>query len=685
MIEEHRRLRALGGASRLVALSFLMLFTELALIRFAAAYVVYLAYFTNFVLLASFLGIGVGFLRAGRGRDGFARAPIALALVLGFVLAFSVQAPSGGAQRVLQGPFGMFALPVWVTLPILFAGVVVAMALLAGGVARTFARFEPLEAYRWDILGSIAGIVAFSGLSFLEARPVVWGIVIASLFVLLLGPERRRGQTVALIAIVGLLGLGSASLHDRWSPYYHVTVSPAQADGRVDVHVNGLPHQSILPVDRLRMDQPFYFAPYRHLRNDSLGDVLVIGAGTGNDVAVALSEGAKHVDAVEIDPTLQAIGEDRNPDQPYADPRVTVHIDDGRAFLERTGARYDLIVLALPDSLTLVSGQGSLRLESYLFTQEAIRSARDHLAAGGVFTMYNYYRPFVFDRFASTLADVYGHPPCIDHAEQNLGPRQQAVLTIGREANTIVCETPWLPSPSAVPAPATDDHPFPYLPGRSIPTFYAVSLLLILAASVGIVRLVTGPLVQVRPYLDLFCMGAAFLLLETKNVVQFALLFGTTWLVNSLVFAGILTSVFLAIEVTRRVRLPRPVVLYLALAVSLVVAWVVPPDRLLGLGVVARFVTATAVAFAPVFCANLIFAQRFKDTSSSTIAFGANLLGAMVGGVLEYGALVVGYRNLLVLVALLYTAAFVLESRGRRGRGRSAAGAVRSPAYTPQR
>ena len=44
-------------------------------------------------------------------------------------------------------------------------------------------------------------------------------------------------------------------------------------------------------------------------------------------------------------------------------------------------------------------------------------------------------------------------------------------------------------------------------------------------------------------YTDLFCMGAAFLLLETKSVVQFALLFGTTWFVNALVFLGVLLSV----------------------------------------------------------------------------------------------------------------------------------------------
>jgi hypothetical protein len=157
--------------------------------------------------------------------------------------------------------------------------------------------------------------------------------------------------------------------------------------------------------------------------------------------------------------------------------------------------------------------------------------------------------------------------------------------------------------------------------------------------------------------------GSAFLLLETKSVVQFALLFGTTWFVNALVFAGILITVLAAIEIARRFSFGSPGRLYLALAAGLTLAWVVSPEQLLSLSVVPRFLAATAVAFAPVFVANLIFGERFRGVGSSVVAFGANLLGAMVGGLLEYGALVVGYRGLLLVVAGLYSLAFVFRSR----------------------
>jgi hypothetical protein len=154
-------------------------------------------------------------------------------------------------------------------------------------------------------------------------------------------------------------------------------------------------------------------------------------------------------------------------------------------------------------------------------------------------------------------------------------------------------------------------------------------------------------------------------LLETKSVVQFALLFGTTWFVNSLVFVGVLLSVLLAVEVERRVRIARPLLLLTLLFGGLIVAWLVPTESLLGLPFLPRLFAATAVAFSPIFVANLIFAERFRDTADPPAAFGANLLGAIVGGTLEYLSLLTGFRGLLGIVALLYVVAYLLMPRGQ--------------------
>jgi hypothetical protein len=186
---------------------------------------------------------------------------------------------------------------------------------------------------------------------------------------------------------------------------------------------------------------------------------------------------------------------------------------------------------------------------------------------------------------------------------------------------------------------------------------------LVLLASVVAVRSVAGPLRTMRPYADLFFMGTAFLLLETKNVATFALLFGTTWLVNALVFGGVLIVVLAAVETERRLRTPRLPVVFLGIAAALAIAYVVRPDWLLPLPFVPRLLIAVLLAFLPIYLANIAFAKRFSDSGDSRAAFAVNILGAIVGGCLEYAALLTGYANLLVIVAALYGIAFLLKPR----------------------
>ncbi len=650
-----------ASRARLMCLSLLMLFLELALIRWTAANNTYLAYITNFVLLASFLGIGVGFLMAGSRWRLFRWSPVVLVVLVAFGIGFPVKLVNLIGSGELQGAGGMAVLPQWLSLSVIFLLVVVTMAGVGQGVARSFKMFQPLEAYRLDILGSIAGITLFSLLSFVGLPPISWGAVVAVGMVVLLGGRLRWWQWGAVLALIGLLLAESLSPNDYWSPYYKITaVKPPHTRGVLVVSANNIPHQTAYPVKTLRWLEPFYFFAYDHVNKSSLDNVLVIGAGTGNDVAVALSEGAKHVDAVEIDPELAQLGRQYNADRPYQSPRVTVHIADGRAFLEQTSTRYNLILFALPDSLTVLAGQSSLRLENFLLTKEAVQAVKQHLTSGGTFSMYNYYQPFLLDRYASMIQSVYGTRPCVQLGAPLAG-RRQAVLTVDANGPAPHCSTVWH---GRYLAPATDDHPFPYLSATpSIPPLYLWTIGLILAASLLIVRLAGGPLRRMARYVDLFCMGGAFMLLETKNIVQFALLFGTTWFVNSLVFAGVLLSVFAGVEVARRFKLPRPSYLYGALMASLAVTWIVPQESLLSLSPVPRFVAATVIAFAPIFLANLVFSQRFRGVGASTTAFGANLLGAIVGGVLEYLSLITGYRFLLVLVAALYGLAFLFGRR----------------------
>ena len=251
---------------------------------------------------------------------------------------------------------------------------------------------------------------------------------------MLLGGARRLVAIALLVATTAIFAYSHVQASGVfWSPYYRVTTFE-EADGRGgtqwQVYVNGIPHQRLTTAATRLAQEPFYDEPYRRVSKPPK-NVLIVGAGTGTDVAIALSHGVEHVDAVEIDPRLLQFGREHNPDRAYQDPRVTAHVNDGRAFLERTDKKYDLILFALPDSLTLVAGANALRLESYLFTAEAMESARQHLTPDGAFSMYNFYRePWLVDRLGNTMQQTFGHSPCILSSPQAIS---LAVFVVGAD------------------------------------------------------------------------------------------------------------------------------------------------------------------------------------------------------------------------------------------------------------
>lgn len=645
---------------RLLWASGLMLFLELALIRWLGSNIVHLSYFSNFVLLGSFLGIGAGFLISRREWSIWPIAlPLLAILVIG-VINFPVSIERQGSDLIYFTALEIEGPPAWLALPIIFVLVAVILAGPAELVGRCFAELRPLSAYRYDLIGSLAGILGFTALSFLHAPSLVWGLVAMVPIMVLTRPARRLASAGWAVILLAGLAMETFTPGVTWSPYYKIhTEEMERADaGFVMISANGVTHQLMAPADwKLEQGERIYETPYLRLPH-KLDDVLIVGAGSGSDVAIALSKGAKHVDAVDIDPQIMQIGVDRNIDRPYANPGVVRHVNDGRAFLQNTDRKYDLVLFALPDSLTLVSGASQIRLETFLFTEEAMASVRRVLKPDGAFAMYNYYRePWLIDRLAGTAQKVFGHEPCVDTWAD-----AQAVVSVAMKQGSQSCGDRWVPTSEVTTV--KDDAPFLYFRGTRFPPVYAITIAAILLASLVTVRVLGGPLGTMRPYADLFFMGAAFLLLETKNIATFALLFGTTWFVNALVFAGVLVIVLAAVETERRVKTPPLKVVFLAMAVSLAAAWIVKPEWLLSLAFWPRLVAATVLAFLPIYLANIAFAKRFRESGDSQSAFAINLLGTIVGGCLEYAALFTGYNNLLILTGLLYLVAFLLVPKG---------------------
>ena len=643
-----------------------LLFVELLLIRWIPANVIYVGYFRNFLLMASFLGIGVGILWGSDPKrvplSPF--GPLLLGLVL-LVTVFRVSIELTSPDEIFFGlseskgaDINFFVLP---GLVLIATMIMAGLAVPLGGLLRSM---PPLRAYSIDIAGSMTGIALFTLLSATGTSPIVWFSVVAVLVSLLglgVGLNRMSLVTAGSMAAVLVIVFLRTPAGQIWSPYYRIDEYDSNGIGAINV--NGIPHQAMWPVDRL--SDPFYEQVYRWFPEKHYDHVLIVGAGSGTDVAVALKHGAGHVDAVEIDPRIQEIGLRDHPNKPYDDPRVTRINDDGRAFLRRTTNKYDLVVFALPDSLTLVSTSANLRLESFLFTSEAFKDVSQHLSSDGVFVLYNFYREaWLPVKIAGMLQSSFGSAPIV-----RIHGGTAATLAAG----PLVANLHGAPPPgdqvdpvdlANAPAPATDDWPFLYLKERFIAPYYGLAIGIIIAFAVLLVaRAARRSGTSVRQFSPhFFVLGIAFLLLETKSIATFSLLFGTTWIVNSLVFFAVLASVLLAILVNQRIRFRNPWLLYAGLFGSIALAILLPPASLLLDPAWLRYVIAAALAFAPIFFANLVFSYSFRDTKAADMAFASNLLGAVVGGAVEYVALVTGYSALLFVVGALYLLAWTLSS-----------------------
>jgi len=709
----------------LFLVSFLILFFELAAIRWFAATVVFLTFFTNIVLLACFLGMSVGLLAARRPQNYIRMvlplAALAMALAIGVFVAYtawehqvtinvgdqhaSPRVVYFGAEYRPADP-SRWIIPMWAVGGAVFAVIALTFVGLGQVMGRAFDAIpNRVAAYSIDVAGSLTGIAAFAAMSYFELPPTAWYAPIALLALCFAG-WRRPGQVAAaaatlLLAAIATHALPSLRAEIRWSPYYKITY---WRESRT-IQSNNLNHQTMLPIGELG---PVYLLP--HLLNRDAGgrpfeEALIIGAGSGNDVAAALRAGAKRVDAVEIDPVIRELGRRHHPDRPYADPRVTVHLDDGRSFVRRTQRSYDLAVYAVVDSLVLHSGFSSLRLENFLFTREAFADVKRRLRPDGVFAMYNFYRQgWVVSRLASMSEEVFGTPPVvislpfrdeIRAADSQIG--HFTVLLAGNDSarlrairasferhrsfwvNPLVAQTEAIngfraapPSPDwhkAAPArvePATallptDDWPHLYLRAREIPWAPIGQGMLVIALASAAILLAFAPPARVRPNGRMFFLGAGFMLLETKAVVHMALLFGATWVVNSVVFFAILVMILAANLYVLKAKPRRLAPWYALLGAGLLASALVPMNAFLSLEPLPRIVASCLVVFVPVFFAGVIFATAFRESRQPDVDFGSNVAGIVLGGLSEQLSLVIGFNYLLLLALAYYLLSFALR------------------------
>lgn len=667
---------------RLFLVSFTILFFELICIRWLPSYVRFLGYFMNFIMLASFLGMGLGIMISKREKLNLPHFSIWLftLIVVTLISRFELYLPS---TQVLYYVAGEKIAPPEnsIVLPVIFSLVAIAFMILSRPLGKLLTALPPLEAYTLDISGSLAGIAAFFIMSYFSLPPFIWFLILTILILIGL-PIKKWAYSAPLfvgsLILVYALGVGSI-----WSPYYRIQVYPTPSGG-YQITVNNVGHQ--IAVHYLEKEN-FYFRVYDLFEKKQFKNVLILGAGSGADVSIALHNGAEHIDAVEIDPTISQLGIKLNPDRPYDDPRVKIYNNDGRSFLRNTTQKYDLIIFALPDSLTLTSSYSSLRLESFLLTTEALEETKKLLNEDGLVVLYNYYRQdFLVHKLAGMTEHAFGTSPYVT----TYGAYGRAAVIINGPGLANLGSALKVPYTENIPdiqtergfqlpvigyglmsedpnqELATDNWPFVYMPVPTIPTLYLGALAVVLVIALLFIGIVTPVDIIRRFDWHFFFLGIAFMLLETRSLVTFGLLFGNTWMINSLVFFAILSSVLLAILFNNRFKLTTVWPLYILLFSLLLLNYALPLKSLLGIPQpILRYGLASLLTFAPIFCANVVFSHSFRDSRSADIAFASNLLGAMIGGMLEYAALAFGYQALLLFVTLFYALGYFTYKKNR--------------------
>ena len=674
------------------ALSFMGLFLEMMVIRWVPSVVHLVAYYANLMLLSSFLGLGAGAMAAGRKWNLFGWFPAFLACDIAMLLLDrnTVLGTSASEAHFFALPPSMFhafaLIRIFAMNALLFVPLGQRMGLLFNAMPR-------LTAYAWDLAGSLCGTLCF-GLFSLKLFSPVLGMAGVMLVYLLISTRRRWWLDVAVFAAALAAVVRFSNPGAIWSPYYYITVNPYE---KPEVTVTSAPAELLTmkdpPVYMVKVNQFGYHLDAaldrrRYTPGTVTGDkirwmeiqyalpyevaagrdrILVVGAGGGCDVESSLAAGAKHVDAVEIDTTIIGLSRKFNAQAPYADPRVAVHIDDARSYLAKASPGYDMVVFGFLDSQALFSTMNNVRLDGYVYTVESMRSAFRLLNDHGMLTLSFYLgKPWLGYKIYSLVKEATGREPTLYFGD-------------GQESTLILClpKDPGVVLPDKLPEfhrggygnqpridLPTDDWPFLYLIKRTIPSDYLIAIASLLVFSVTAVAwLRRGSFGRGDIHFGLLGMG--FLLLETKNISDCTLFFGATWFVTLVVVAGVLIMVIAANLVAERLR-GFSLWMFAPLLATLALLLVVPRESILDFAYSGRMAWTLLVVPLPIFFAGIIFSTTFREASSPSAVFGANLIGAMFGGFCEYLGMAVGNHRLSILVIVAYLGSMLILASSRR-------------------
>jgi SAM-dependent methyltransferase len=681
-----------------ILISLLGLFVEMMMIRWVSSDIRIFAYFKNFVLIACFLGFGLGCYLCRRRVQLVALIAPLLLLTLILKAPISPLRRSISALPQLLGAsvevhmWGVPALPTsWTGMLLALAFIVPLFAVIAiafipfGQLVGWYLENAPkgVTAYSVNVIASLAGIAAFTLLCFLHQPPWVWFLVAGIFSVLIFWnhAKARKALAISFLICVALLAIPDhRHATTYWSPYQKLAIRPEYSNGKLESYsltTNDSLYQTIVNLSpefvqahadvfsRYPVEQNSYNMPYRFYH--SPGSVLVLGSGMGNDVAAALRNGAGHVEAVEIDPLILKLGRELHFEHPYQSPRVHVALNDARNYIENSHEQFDLIVFSLLDSHTTTSHFTNIRIDNYVYTREALERAKQLLKPDGLFVVkFQVDNPWIAGRLYELMQQTFGQNPIQFQTELGGFDSSGRFFVAGSQerlakATAEPALAAYLATHGNMPLePArltTDDWPYFYQHAPGLPISVILVSIAVLIVFGWFLRQTSGEGGPVD--LHFLFLGAGFMLLEAQIVSKMALLFGTTWIVNAVVVSGLLCLIVAANLVYEAVpRFPLSVA-YVGLFLSLAVMFVVPMQKLFFESWILRALLATLALCSPVFFAGIIFISSFARAGFRGSALGSNLFGSLLGGLLESSSLWFGLKSLTILAVLLYLASAI--------------------------
>lgn len=690
-------------------ISALTLYLELLLIRWIGTEVNIFAYLQNSVLVICFLGLGVGCARSDKKvnlgiallflivlvalqqipitKDLLATTSVLLSTV-GDLIVWNRAISEHAATTIVSVSIGLCV--TFILMSLMF-NIFVPLGQILGGLFDKHPRV--LMAYSINLLGSLFGIWIFVALGVLELSPRWWFLVLAPMLLLVvLRAERLHKVHVLMVLALALIPWIPSAQEDflevLWSPYQKLSIAREENEnspflGHI-IRVNNTGYQGIIDLERTNAHAVL---GQSEIKNNSQYDipfllhpegkkVLIVGAGSGNDVAGALRHQVESITAVEIDPAIVKLGRKYHPEKPYDSSKVRVVVDDARAYFAGSQEKFDIISFGLLDSHT-TTAMTNARLDHYVYTEESIRQAKTLLNEGGILALsFEVQKPFIADRIARVLLQAFGVEPLIIRIPASgygwggvmfiAGNLQGVRLQLNRQEGLAKLFSKWreeFPVTISYTSEVTsDDWPYLYLSERKIPLlYYALAVVTLLVYLLGTRQLGEGSQLASYPRerLHFFCLGAAFLLLEVQNVSKAAVALGNTWDVNAVIISGVLIMAILSNVLVWRFPGMRVTPVYFLLLGSCVLLYFVDLAWFGGLSYPVKAILVGALSTLPILFSGIVFVRAFSNTPSKSAALGANLFGSLIGAMLQSVSFIIGIKALLFLVGGFYLAAIL--------------------------